>query len=286
MLQPASQYYQPTSTRGLRASTLASYSLAVERVIATMRTHLSEPLSLEEMAEIACMSPFHFNRIFRSVTRIPPGEFMAALRMDMAKQRLLTTSLSVTDVCFDLGYTSVGTFVTRFKHLTGLSPLQLRQLANELEGDGLHPLDTASRAGRGQMVVPIHPMQGLSGTVTTPGPFAGTIFIGLFPRPIPQNRPVACVTISAPGAFHIGAAPDGRYYLLAAALPQSPNALTYLLPEAGLLVGVTEQPVLVRNGCVAAHVDLALRPLNPDDPPILGIFPPLLATPAAVRARA
>lgn len=286
MLHLVSQFDQPASTRGLRASTLASYSLAVERVIATMRAHLSEPLSLEEMAEIACMSPFHFNRIFRSVTRIPPGEFMAALRMDMAKQRLLTTSLSVTDVCFDLGYTSVGTFITRFKHLTGLSPLQLRQLANELDDAGLHPLDTASRAGRGQMVVPTHPMQDLSGTVTTPGPFAGTIFIGLFPRPIPQNRPVACVTIIAPGPFHIGAAPDGRYYLLAAALPQSPNARTYLLPEAGLLVGVAEQPVVVRNGCVAAPLDLALRPLNPDDPPILGVFPPLLATPAAIRARA
>jgi len=264
-----------------RASTLTSHSLAVERVLQAMRAQLSEPLSLEEMAEIACLSPFHFNRTFRSITGLPPGEFLVALRMDAAKRLLLTTSLSVTDVCFDLGYASLGTFAKRFKQMVGLSPLQLRQFADDFTPTSLEPLDAGYREARS--VAAIHD-RGVSGSISAPGPFTGLIFVGLFPRPIPRYRPVACLTLAAPGRFQIGLVPDGRYYLLAAALPWSQSALTYLLPETGLLVGVAEQPVLVRDGRSSVPVDLALRPLQVTDPPILGVFPSLLATPAASRA--
>jgi AraC family transcriptional regulator len=279
MLQPTQPPYR---ARAYRASTLTSYALAVERVIQAMRAHLSEPLALEEMAEIACLSPFHFNRMFRSLTGIPPGEFLTTLRLDAAKRLLLTTSLSVTDICFGLGYTSPGSFTTRFKQMVGLAPLQLRQVADALANTALAPLATDAR--RAQDLADDH-THGVSGSITVPGPFAGLIFAGLFPRPIPQNRPVACVTLAAPGHYLLGPVPDGRYYLLGAALPWSPHALTYLLPETGLLVGVAELPVLVRGGRTSRPVDLALRPRHVADPPILGVFPPLLASPAAARAR-
>ena len=275
---------QPTcQIRGaepFRASTLAIHSRSVERVIQTMRAQLSTPLSLETMAEIACLSPFHFNRIFRSIAGIPPGEFHPALRLDAAKRLLLTTPLSVTDVCFDLGYASLGTFTTRFKQLVGLSPIQLRQLS-----DGFTPpsLETISeRCREANSLAPIHGGE-VTGTITVTDAFHGLIFAGLFPKPIPQYRPVACTTLPAPGRFRIGPVPDGRYYLLAAAVPLSDRALTYLLPDAKLLVGIAEQPVLVRDGRASAPVTIALRPLDVTDPPILGVFPSLLRTPAAVR---
>lgn len=276
----AQAIYHPSGASTHRPDTLASYGLAVERVITTMRGQLDVPLSLEEMAEIACLSPFHFNRVFRSMVGIPPGEFLAALRLDAAKRLLLTTSLSATDVCFELGYTSFGTFTTRFKQRIGLSPLQLRQLADVLGRDALPPLETISRMARRLVALPGH---GVSGVVTTPGPFTGTIFIGLFPRPIPQGRPVSCVTITAPGHFRISPAPDGRYYLLAAALPHLQDALAYLLPGSGLLVGIGAQPVVVRDGYADTSVALTLRPLRAADPPILGVFPPLLASAAVSR---
>lgn len=270
---------QPT----YRASTLTTYARTVEQVIGAMHAQLSEPLSLEEMAEIACMSPFHFNRVFRSITGIPPGEFLAALRLNEAKRLLLTTSLSVTDVCFDLGYTSLGTFTERFKHLIGLPPLQLRRLAQDEAFPSLQLI--AARLREKQRLALVHPF-GVSGIITTPGPFTGLIFSGLFPKPIPQNRPVACLTITAPGPYQIPLVPDGVYYLLSAALPRSPDPLTYLLPQTGLLVGVSNQPVFVRGGRASAQVNLALRPRTATDPPILGIFPPLLAASVPVRARA
>lgn len=265
-----------------RASTLTTYACTVEQVIAAMRAQLSEPLSLEAMAEIACMSPFHFNRVFRSLTGIPPGEFLAALRLNEAKRLLLTTSLSVTDVCFDLGYTSLGTFTERFKQRIGLPPLQLRRLAQAEAFPTLDPLE--ARLRQKQRLALLHPF-GVSGLITTPGPFTGLIFTGLFPRPIPQSRPVACVTITAPGPYQIALVPDGVYYLLSAALPRSPDPFTYLLPQTGLLVGVSDQPVIVRGGRASAQIHLALRPPTATDPPIIGVFPPLLAASPVARAR-
>ncbi len=274
---------QQSGERAFRPATLAAYGQTVERVIQSMRAHLSDPLSLEEMAEIAYLSPFHFNRVFRSITDIPPGEFLASLRLESAKRLLLTTTLSVTDVCFELGYTSLGTFTTRFKQLVGLSPLQLRQMADDLASAPIQPLLVAHSEMR--RLGAIH-SNGVSGTIIAPDSFSGLIFAGLFPKFIPQNGPVACTTIPAPGAFQIGPVPDGRYHLLAAALPWSQNALTYLLPERGMLVGVSEQPVVVRGGPGNAPVELALRPPCVTDPPILGVFPPLRAMQAASRLRA
>jgi len=243
-----------------------------------MRAHVSEPLALEEMAEIAALSPFHFHRIFRAITGIPPGEFLAVLRLDAAKRLLLTTSLRVTDVCFDLGYASLGTFASRFKQLVGLSPLQLRQLADEVAAPSPEGVSNRRHGAREPGA-----SGGICGTIARPGaPTAGPIFVGLFPRPIPQGRPVACMTLTAPGPFQLGPSPDGHYYLLAAALPWSPSALTYLLPDAGLLVGGAERPVLVGGGRAAGGpLELTLRSRRATDPPMLGVFPPLLATRAA-----
>ncbi|MGH2505611.1 MAG: helix-turn-helix domain-containing protein, partial [Ktedonobacterales bacterium] len=200
-----------SSARVYRPSTLNSYTSAVERVIQTMRARLDEPLasplSLGEMSEIACLSPFHFTRIFSARTGLPPGEFYAALRLDAAKRRLLTTSLTVTDVCFDLGYTSLGTFGLRFKRLTGLAPLQLRQMADQFTPECLSErlqrrADIAeARCGEPQMGS--IGVGGVGGMVSAPAGFAGLIFLGLFARPIPQERPIACATIAAPGPFHL-----------------------------------------------------------------------------------
>lgn len=267
--------------RAFRASTLASHTQAVERVIGAMRANVAEPLSLEEMAEIAYLSPFHFNRVFRSLTGIPPGEFLAALRLDTAKRLLLTTSLSVTDVCFDLGYASLGTFATRFRQQIGVSPLRLRQLADGLADTSLQSHLRAHAEARRLAIVHTRSVHGV---ITAPDTFTGLIFVGLFPKPIPQSQPVACTTITAPGHFQIDGAPDGRYYLLAAALPWSRNALTYLAPDAGLLVGVAEQPTYVRAGQASAPLALMLRPLDLTDPPLLGVFPPLLAWQTVARA--
>jgi len=78
-----------------------SHRRAVDRVLAEMRGREEAGLSIHEMADIAYLSPFHFARVFREVTGIAPGEFSTALRMEKAKELLLTTDLSVQGAAFE-----------------------------------------------------------------------------------------------------------------------------------------------------------------------------------------
>src|SRR5713226_7430601 len=122
-----------------RHVTLAAQTQAVERAIQAMHTHLHELLTLEDLASVACMSPSYFTRVFGRLIGIPPGAFLSALRLQAARRLLLTTSLSVTDICFEVGYTSIGSFTSRFTHLVGLSPRLLRQRAHTFEPPPAEP---------------------------------------------------------------------------------------------------------------------------------------------------
>ena len=113
-----------------RTCTVDTRTKAIERVIKSMRERLDYPFSLREMAEIAVMSPFQFNRVFHHVAGIPPRLFMGALRLEKAKELLLTSSLNVVDVCFEVGYESLGTFTTRFTEFVGLSPTSFRRMGS------------------------------------------------------------------------------------------------------------------------------------------------------------
>src|SRR5712692_5370778 len=116
-----------------RHETLAAQTQAVECAIQAMHTHLHEVLTLEDLASVACLSPSYFTRVFCRLIGIPPGAFLSALRFQAARRLLLTTPLSVTDICFEVGYTSTGSFTSRFTQLVGLSPRLLRQRAHAFE---------------------------------------------------------------------------------------------------------------------------------------------------------
>ncbi|HEY5004440.1 MAG TPA: helix-turn-helix transcriptional regulator [Ktedonobacteraceae bacterium] len=247
-------------------STQEVHQGAVERVIQTMHTHLCEPLILEDMADIACLSPYYFSRVFHQVVGIPPGEFLATLRLDRAKQLLLTTSLSITDICFEVGYVGLGSFTTRFTQQVGVSPRQLRNLAREGVATFFR------RKGTHEEPAPMFHHAGVRGHIHTLDPFKGLIFAGLFPKAIPQGQPTRCTLLVAPGPYTIRDVPDGRYFLLVAALPVSENLHTYLLPQEGILVGVAG-PLVVRHGTTQAQVDLVLRAPCLTDPPIISALP-------------
>jgi AraC-like DNA-binding protein len=254
---------------------------AVERVIKDVRERLDEPLSLNDLARIAYISPFHFNRVFHQVTGLTPKRFLYALRLNAAKRLLLTTPLSVTDVCFEVGYNSLGTFTTRFTQLVGLSPCHLRRLADVVTPASLEMLceryvDALGTAAGGPFI---------TGHVSSPRPFEGLIFVGLFPLHIPQSLPRGGAVLNAPGPYSLGRVADGVYHLLAAALPKSNDALAYLLPDGeAMLVGTGAGPVTVKDGVADGTTDIALRPAGLTDPPLLISLPYLLTRAAADRS--
>lgn len=85
-----------------------------------------EPLRLEDAAREACLSPFHFHRLFVKTYGHSPHEFLTERRMEQAKRLLAEGDMSVTEICFSLGYESPGTFSHRFNRLVGCSPSEYR----------------------------------------------------------------------------------------------------------------------------------------------------------------
>src|SRR6266849_6689334 len=160
---------------GTRHVTLAAQTQAVERAIQIMHTHLHEVLPLEDLASVACLSPSHFHRVFCRLIGIPPGEFLSALRLQAARRLLVTTSLSVIDICFEVGYTSTGSFTSRFTQRVGLSPRVLRQRAHEFEPPAGEPAEHCPTTYSGTPV-----KHALLGRIGAPATFRGTIYVGLF----------------------------------------------------------------------------------------------------------
>ena len=106
------------------------YEFLVQRVIRTMRAS-DDPLTLDDLAEMAGLSPFHFARVFRSVTGVPPVEFQTALRFVRAKELLLTSPASVTDICFEVGYLNISNFNRTFLRQHKMTPSAYRRLTGQ-----------------------------------------------------------------------------------------------------------------------------------------------------------
>ncbi len=251
---------------------------AVERVIVEMNSRIATPLSLQDMAEIAALSPSYFHRVFRDITGIPPYRFQVALRLEMAKGLLLTTQLSVTDVCQEIGYDSLGTFTTHFTRHVGISPRGLRRLM-EHQMPCIHTLTR-----RVAQTVPFH-CDGITVRVAPHFEIPELIFVGLFDSPIPQKKPVYCTVLTHPGKCYFASIPDGKYYVCAAAFAWSDNPLNYLLPNASkLLVGAGDQPLELVNGHVVNTVDVSLRRKRLTDPPLLLALPAIVNVPTVAQS--
>ncbi|MGW0735282.1 helix-turn-helix transcriptional regulator [Streptomyces sp. NPDC002851] len=83
-------------------------------------------LDLDAVAARAGYSRFHFVRAFKAVYGETPGHYLSHRRIERAEELLRSADLSVTEICGLVGFSSLGTFSTRFKRQTGLTPKQYR----------------------------------------------------------------------------------------------------------------------------------------------------------------
>ena len=98
----------------------------------------AEPLDLEAMAGEAGYSRFHFARAFASAYGETPRGYLTRRRIERAKTLLRTANLSVTEICFLVGFSSLGSFSGRFKQLVGRSPSDYRDEA--VASTGMPPI--------------------------------------------------------------------------------------------------------------------------------------------------
>ncbi|MFI6089413.1 helix-turn-helix transcriptional regulator [Streptomyces sp. Je 1-332] len=86
----------------------------------------AEPLDVPALARAALMSPGHFSRSFRAAYGETPYSYLMTRRIERAKALLRRGDLSVTEVCMEVGCTSLGSFSSRFTELVGESPSAYR----------------------------------------------------------------------------------------------------------------------------------------------------------------
>ena len=87
----------------------------------------AEPLDVATVAAVAHISPAHFSRSFRAVFGETPHRYLQRRRVERSMFLLRETDRSVTDVCFDVGFTSLGTFSRTFKEIVGETPSAYRE---------------------------------------------------------------------------------------------------------------------------------------------------------------
>ncbi|HET9257223.1 MAG TPA: AraC family transcriptional regulator [Pseudonocardiaceae bacterium] len=227
---------------------------AVERAIETMRQRFAEKVTIDDLARSAIFSKFYFSRIFQQVTGVSPGRFLSAIRLEEAKRLLLSTSWTVADISYQVGYNSVGTFSSRFHSSVGVSPITYRQLGRaptEPPTDDQHLVRTPVSAVCGHVSAP------LTGTLRP-------IFVGLFPDRILRGSPARYVMLDQPGPYMLPNAPPGTWHLMAHSVPTDTHEDTGQIPLIG-----SHGPSTLRPGITARLPEVHLRPMRTIDPPVL-----------------
>ncbi|MEV8588144.1 AraC family transcriptional regulator [Streptomyces sp. NPDC051180] len=240
---------------------------AVERAIECIRERYGEPLTLTEIAESALLSRFYFTRLFKEETGLTPGRFLAAIRIYQAKRLIETTSMSITDISYAVGYNSLGSFTNSFTASVGVSPSRFRRLARD-GGEALPGPEPTAWTGYGT----------IAGTISLPaGHGNARVFLGAFGTPIVQHPSVASGVIDVPSGrpscYSLKNVPEGSWYLLAVAVADG------LGPEPGTertpLVGGHGPKTVTVTADTVTSAAVRLRPARPADPPVLLALPEL-----------
>src|SRR5215510_3176389 len=92
------------------------------------------PLSLDQISEKACFSRYHFLRLFRQAFNKTPHQYLIERRIEKAKELLGGDELRVTDVCFEVGFQSLGSFSTLFRKCVGQAPVTYRENTRQVPG--------------------------------------------------------------------------------------------------------------------------------------------------------
>lgn len=103
-----------------------SYEARLQRVLAYIYDHLDDELSLNHLADIACMSPYHWHRIFRAMTGETLAETVRGLRLAKAANALLEEDTPIREIAAQVGYKNLAGFSRAFKCAHGLSPQDFR----------------------------------------------------------------------------------------------------------------------------------------------------------------
>jgi AraC-like DNA-binding protein len=99
--------------------------------------HYMKPICLSEISKNSFFSTYHFIRLFKKAFHTTPHQYLIRKRIEMAKKLASTDNLSITEICYNVGFESPGSFSLLFKKHTGYSPLEykLKSIAKQKAGE-------------------------------------------------------------------------------------------------------------------------------------------------------
>jgi len=100
----------------------------LQRVLDYIEASLKTDIRLDELAAQACLSPFHFSRLFREATGLSPHRYVIDRRVQAARQELARNNLSLVEIALEFGFGSQANFTRVFRKATSLTPGQYREL--------------------------------------------------------------------------------------------------------------------------------------------------------------
>lgn len=110
---------------------------ALQRARELIDAQYARPLDLDELARAAHFSRYHFLRAFRRLFHATPHEYLTRKRIERAKELLAQSELTVTEICFEVGFESLGSFSALFHKIVGWSPSIYRARAWEMRKNPL-----------------------------------------------------------------------------------------------------------------------------------------------------
>nr|QQZ49490.1 helix-turn-helix transcriptional regulator [Phenylobacterium glaciei] len=110
-----------------RPVTRESYARRLNRVAEHIWAHLDEPLDLAALAEVACLSPFHFHRIYRVLIGETVTETVSRLRLQRASMELARSTTPISEIARRAGYASNPAFTRAFRTVYDLAPAAFRR---------------------------------------------------------------------------------------------------------------------------------------------------------------
>lgn len=101
---------------------------SIQDVVDYIEEHLTEDLPLEELAKIAALSPFYFQRLFRKLVGLPVGEYTRMRRLAAASELLRSSNRTVLDIASEYRFSNHTNFTRAFKKAFGITPNEMRHV--------------------------------------------------------------------------------------------------------------------------------------------------------------
>lgn len=114
----------PTAKQTTRAELYKRLGFALDY----LHSFAHSTIQLDDLAQTACLSKYHFLRLFKQVFSVTPYQYLAKIRLENAQQLLKTTSLTVHEIAYTIGYENATSFCRMFRQRFKVSPQQYREL--------------------------------------------------------------------------------------------------------------------------------------------------------------